>query len=142
MSPSGIFLAYSWISGFQGFSGLIMRFSELLGFSGTNIHSPDFNCDSSDGLQCSFFQIKVIWIRDISGLPYALVGRIVHQRGSPFSLVVRILFGGSFPLSTAWSILTKWIWDFRRFPFSIFIIVPILWFCGLRIINLNTHYLS
>lgn len=53
-----------------------------------------------------------------------LIVRIVHQRGFPLALVLRIIDHGTLPHPAARSRLTGWVRDLRRLPFSIHLLVP------------------
>lgn len=69
-----------------------------------------------------------VWPLDIVVLKgMYLVFRIVNQRCIPLSLKCRIWNLWALPCTTSWAFWALWITNCGRFPFTVFLIIPIFW---------------
>lgn len=62
--------------------------------------------------------------KDRNGLRKYLIVGVVHQRGFPLALVLRVVDHGTLPLTTSGCCLTGGIRNLRGFPFSIHLLIP------------------
>lgn len=91
-------------------------------------HSPEFDTDAAnlgERLDGSLV-LEVGGVGDLAGSPFALVGRVVDERGGPLATPFGIDLERTFPFTATRGVTALGVRNGRRDPFTIFLVVPFL----------------